>query len=76
MCDIINFPGGRIAAPPEACIAAVDDCGGDPKALLALAYTSLVIVRSGTLSDPLSGDFLRTASLALTELLGTGRAQV
>jgi hypothetical protein len=76
MCDIITFPGGRVAAQPDTCMTAVASCNGDPKALLALAYSSLIIVWSGTLSDPGSADFVRTAYLALSAMLaGTAEAR-
>jgi hypothetical protein len=73
MCDVITFPGGRVAARPDTCAAAVESCGNDPKALFALAFTSMIIVRSGTIGEPGSVGFLRTASLALSALLGEAR---
>lgn len=73
MCDIIEFPVGRAAARPDSCIAAVQSCGNDPEALFSLAFTSMIIVRSGTIGDPASGDFLRTAFLALSGLLDVTR---
>ncbi len=75
MCDIIDFPGGRVVAQPDTCVAAVASCDGDPKALFALAFTSMIIVRSGTVSEPGAVDFLTTAHLALSALLDNGEAR-
>jgi len=77
-CDIINFPGGRIAARPDPAVAAVELCEGDPERLFELACASLTIARGSDniITDPSATDCLTTAFVALSELLGiTGEAR-
>ena len=67
----------RPQQPNSPALAAVSLCDGDPRALFALAFTSMIIVRSGTISEPGAVDFVITAHLALSELLNlTGEARL